>query len=84
MLKITITKEELNEYDYEDVKEDPTKPLGHTPEFDEGSMNDPEIQDMTYTPLKKIRDEKMSLDDDSYYDDLVTLSLVKWLLESRQ
>ena len=76
-----LTKEELNEYDYEDVKEDPTKPLGHTPEFDEGSMNDPEIQDMTYTAiLKKIRDEKMSLDDDSYYDDLVTLSVGKMVV----
>ena len=30
--------------------------------------------------VKKIRDEKMSLDDDSYYDDLVTLSVGKMVV----
>ena len=29
---------------------------------------------------QKIRDEKMSLDDDSYYDDLVTLSVGKMVV----
>ncbi len=48
-------------------------------EFDQGSMQDPEIKKLTAKEiLTKIKKEKMCLnDDDSYFDDLITLATAK-------
>ena len=49
------------------------------PNYAEGSIQDPEMQKLSGKEIiQKIRDEKMSLDDDeSFFDDMVTLYIAK-------
>ncbi len=52
-----------------DLSEDPENIVGEA-----GSIQDPKLKELTATQiLAKIRKEKMSLDNDSFFDDCVTL-----------
>ena len=65
---------------YEDVTiEDPSETWDkEVTNYAEGSMQDPEIQKLSGKKiLQKIIKEKMSLNDESYFDDLITLYIAK-------
>ena len=74
--KSEIPAEHFNRYDTEDLKEDLP---GADTDYAEGSAQDPSIKKLTSSEIyKKIQDEKMSLtDDESFFDDLVTLYIGK-------
>jgi len=60
-------------YDFKHLKENPEEVIG-----DEGSILDPEMQKLSATEIfNKIIKEEMSIDNDSYFDDLVTLMVGK-------
>lgn len=60
-------------YDFKHLKENPEEVIG-----DEGSILDPEMQKLSATEIfNKIIKEEMSIDNDSYFDDLVTLFVGK-------
>ena len=63
----------FKKFDKIDLKEDPENIVGEA-----GSINDPKLKELTSTQiLAKIRKEKMSLDNDSFFDDCVTLYVGK-------
>ena len=67
----------FKEYDTKHLKETPAE-IGANEDFTEGSMQDPEIQKLTGSEiLRKIAKEKMSLEDESFFDDLITLYVGK-------
>ena len=69
--------DELSEYSKLEVKETPDSPEKMT-EFNVGSMQDPDMQRLTATEIIKLMvKKKMSINDDSYFDDLVTLYISK-------
>ena len=71
-----IPQSEFKKYDTKHLKEDPF--IETKEDFTEGSMQDPEIQKLTGSEiLKKVVKEKMSLNDDSFFDDLITLYIGK-------
>jgi len=60
-------------YDFKHLKEDVDEVIG-----DEGSILDPEMQKLTATEIyNKIVKDEMSINNDSYFDDLVTLFVGK-------
>ena len=71
-----IPQSEFKKYDTKHLKEDPF--IETKEDFTEGSMQDPEVQKLTGSEiLKKVVKEKMSLNDDSFFDDLITLYIGK-------
>ena len=65
---------------YEDITiEDKSEQIETTPtNYTEGSIQDPEMQKLTGKEiLQLIKDEKMSLKDDSFFDDMITLYIGK-------
>ena len=69
--------DELSKYSKIEVRETPDSPEKMT-EFNVGSMQDPDMQRLTAAELLKlIVKKKMSIRDESYFDDLVTLYISK-------
>ena len=70
-----LPKSLFDKYDKIDLKEEPTD---IDPEFEDGSIQDPEMQKLSGREiLEEIRTQKMSLGDDSFFDDMVTLFIGK-------
>ena len=70
-----LPKSLFDKYDTIDLKEEPTD---IDEEFAEGSIQDPEMQKMEGREiLQEIREQKMSLDNDTFFDDMVTLFIGK-------
>ena len=68
-----MPKSHFLKYDLSHLKEDVEEVIG-----DEGSITDPEMQKLTATEIyKKLSKEKMSMDNDSFFDDLITLYIGK-------
>jgi len=73
-----LNKEHFQKYYDISMDDTPEDPEEESKVYQEGSMQDPEIQRLTGKEiLAKIKREKMSLDDDSFFDDLVTLYVGK-------
>tara|TARA_R100001369_G_scaffold8823_1_gene21247 strand:- start:1811 stop:4030 length:2220 start_codon:yes stop_codon:yes gene_type:complete len=63
----------FKQYNNIDLKEEPETVVG-----DIGSIQDPEMKKLTAVQiLSKIRKDKMTINDDSYFDDLITLFVGK-------
>ena len=70
-----LPKSLFDKYDTIDLKEEPTD---IDEKFVEGSMQDPEMQKLSGREiLEEIRTEKMTLDNDSFCDDMITLFIGK-------
>jgi len=71
-----ISPATFKQYDTKHLKENIE--LTPTEDFTEGSMQDPDIQKLTGAEIiRKINKEKMSLDNESFFDDLITLYVGK-------
>jgi len=67
----------FQKYDTKHLKETPTEIVTNE-DFTEGSMQDPDIQKLTGSEiLRKVVKEKMSLENESFFDDLMTLYIGK-------
>ena len=81
VMAIKKTSRNKNFYQTFETYESPNSKNGEAKaneDYEPGSMQDPAIQDMSATELvAKIRKEKMAIDDDSFFDDLVTLVVAK-------
>ena len=72
-------------YDPEDLEEDVQDKVEQEIEEDnEGSILDPGTQKLSPKDIyRQIVDEKMSLDDDSYFDDMITLYVAKMIVSMK-
>ena len=70
-----LPQSHFSKYDTIDLKEEPED---IDEDFAEGSMQDPEMQKLSGREiLQEIRTQKMTLDNDSFFDDMITLFVGK-------